>query len=244
MVALSVKFEDQLADPKTGKVDLNDMPTLNKLATLEQNEVYKQEQIVRDNSSWVPRWIRHGEGVYNQENARAAMNVAESAKTETHERMNEVLQMQQVTEVAQAKINTLLHKPNVAQERDAILNRAYNGQYANAEQKQKDITRLGEMLGEDANAPVKIDNQALAGNLIGQISQAGASERAKQQAASHGQSLHNNNVGHTTPHDTEPQVHLSRRSVRRAGNQARRSDKHISPSGVALIAAGGTFAYR
>jgi hypothetical protein len=176
MIALgNGKFRDQLADPETGRVDLNNIETLNKLSVLAQKEIYKQEEIMKENSSYVPRWMRSGESVIKQESARSDMKIAESAKEEINQRVREIQQLKQVQKQAEEKISGLLNNKdkNVANERDAILTRTFNGS-SSPEQKQKDIERLGEsdMLGD----------KKLAEALVTQVEKQGQIAKAKEQA--------------------------------------------------------------
>jgi outer membrane lipoprotein SlyB len=115
IVLANGNFREQLADPKTGKVDLNNIETLNKLSVLAQKEIYKQEEIMKENSSYVPRWMRGSESVMKQEAARREMKIAQSAKEEINQHIRELKEFQQRDAAERAKTD-----PVVSQSKQSI----------------------------------------------------------------------------------------------------------------------------
>ncbi len=142
------KFHDQLVDPKTGKVDLNDINTLNKLQMLAEREIQKDENIEKGNSSWVPAFIRGGDSVGIQTGAHMDVKQAQAAKLEAQARINEI-NVQKKAEMAQEKIKGLMESTELplARERDAILVRAAEGKYENPRTEAKGYRIAGHNAG-------------------------------------------------------------------------------------------------
>lgn len=89
------KFRRELVDPATGTINWKDPEVTNRLATLLSREVDRQEQKMKDNSSYLPRWIRSGESVVAQQSARAERSIAMSAQEELKELIREQQRIRQ-----------------------------------------------------------------------------------------------------------------------------------------------------
>ena len=113
----SAKFNKELADPKTGKIDWTNMETVNKYSALLVREKDQLEQKVKDNSSYGPRWARGMIGSKRLETeveARTDLKIVESAQAEVNQHIKELQaikiaeqQAEQQQKANVAKINGL-----------------------------------------------------------------------------------------------------------------------------------------
>jgi hypothetical protein len=86
----NARFHDELADRETGQIDWNNKETMQKYGKLLDGEAAKQTKLMDDNSSIMPRFLRSGESVIAQENARVDLRITESARTELNQHMTDL----------------------------------------------------------------------------------------------------------------------------------------------------------
>ncbi len=99
-------FRSELADPATGKINWDDEKTVNKIGYLLNKEEQKQQDIMRENDSFIPRSLRSGESIIKQETARTNIRQIVAARAE-YEQFKLEFTAQKMQREAVAKINSL-----------------------------------------------------------------------------------------------------------------------------------------
>lgn len=80
----------EFKDTDTGQIDLHNPAVYNKMSGLLQKEIYRQEEIVRENDYWAPRWLRsNNKQAIEHEVARIELSSLRAAQTEVKQVIHE-----------------------------------------------------------------------------------------------------------------------------------------------------------